>query len=200
VIILFVGEITEVPEMISAYYRFKSVKSVAIGLSVATALCIAMMSRPGQASYVGTPFQGERPGMFELHVGMAYYDFGMASGGRFGIPIVDNGFIQKINNAVFLSLGADFYLVKYRDEPHGALGIPIALHWEFYFTEKWSAYGEAGINIFFHPSLFQGDGWTRSPEHWISGSVGGRFHINEHVALTLHVGTPYTSFGVLFKF
>jgi hypothetical protein len=191
---------TEVLEMTSAYSNFRTVKSASIGLAAVAVICIAMMSRPGHASYVGTPFEGERPRLFELHVGMAYYDFGMASGGRFGIPLVDNGFIPRINNAVYLSLGADFFLVKYHDEPHGALGIPIALHWEFYFTEKWSAYGEAGINIFFHPSLFQGDGWTRSPQHWIAGSVGGRYHINETVALTLHLGNPYSSFGVLFKF
>jgi hypothetical protein len=153
--------------MISTYHRFKSVRSIAVSLSLATALCIAVMSRPGHASYVGTPFQGERPGMFELHVGMAYYDFGMASGGRFGIPIVDNGFIQTINNAVFLSLGADFYLVKYRDEPHGALGIPIALHWEFYFTEKWSAYGEAGSIYFFIHPFFRG---TDGPDRRSTGS------------------------------
>ncbi|MBN2528724.1 MAG: hypothetical protein JXR76_20205 [Deltaproteobacteria bacterium] len=169
-------------------------------LWIVMAAVIVFHAAPVKASYVGTPFEGERPRVFDLHVGMAYYDIGMASGGRFGIPIVHNGFVPRINNSVYINFGADFYLVRYRNEAHGALGIPIALHWEFYFSEKWSAYGEAGINIFFHPSLFQGDGWTRSPERWIAGSIGGRFHINEAVALTLHVGNPYSSFGVLFKF
>ena len=169
-------------------------------LAFAALLVLTSWSKDSHASYVGTPYTGERPGLFDLHVGLTYYDIGMASGGRFGIPIVDNGFIKTINNAVYITLGADFYLVRYRDQPHGALGVPINLHWEFYFSEKWSVYGEAGVNIYFHPSLFQGDGWTGSVQHWIAGSAGGRFHINETVALTLHLGTPYSAFGVLFKF
>ncbi|MBN2340498.1 MAG: hypothetical protein JXX29_15835 [Deltaproteobacteria bacterium] len=169
---------------------------VAIGML----FVLLMITTSVHASYIGTPYQGERPRLFELHMGLAYYDIGMASGGRFSIPLADNGFIQSINNAVYLSLGADFYLVRYHDEPHGALGIPIALHWEFYFSDKWSAYGEAGVNIFFHPSMFQGDGWTSSPGHWIAGSVGGRYHVNDVIALTVHVGNPYSALGFVIKF
>ena len=172
------------------------------GFGIATILFLTVVSWSAQshASYVGTPFAGERPALFDVHVGPAFHDPGFAIGGRFGIPIVDNGFVSKINNAVYLSLGADFYFVDYRSDYHGGLGIPILLHWEFYFSEKWSAYGEAGINVYFHPSTFQGDGWVWSTSHWIDGSVGGRFHINDHVALTLNLGNPYSSFGVLFKF
>ena len=176
-------------------------KSVLLVLAFVVSLMVVFSwSRPSTASYVGTPYAGERPGLFELHVGPAFHDMGMAVGGRFGIPIVDNGFISRINNAVYLSLGADYYLVDYNGNLHGALGIPLVLHWEFYLAEKWSVYAEAGFNVYIHPSIFQGDGWVWSTSHWIEGSVGGRYHINEKVALTLNLGNPYSSFGVLFKF
>ena len=82
-----------------------------------------------------------------------------------------------------------------------AMGFPVTLHWEFYFSEKWSAYAEAGVNVVLPHSLFQGDGYNpKNPGAWIMGSVGGLFHINKAMALVLNVGNPYSSFGVLFKF
>ena len=168
-------------------------------LTIFAFLAAAGYSEDASASYIRTPFEGERPYQLDAHVGFATYNFGLATGLRFGIPILDNGFIKSINNAVYINFGADFLFVKYFDEYSPAMDIPAALHWEFYFTEKWSAYAEFGLNIYIHPSVFRGYGWYSSGGYWITGSVGGRFQINDKVALTMHVGSPYCSFGVMFS-
>jgi hypothetical protein len=80
------------------------------------------------------------------------------------------------------------------------VGIPVAFHWEFYFTPHWSAFGEAGPNFFMHPSVFKGHGWDWSPGHWFSVGAGGRYFIQDSLALTLRLGSPYSSFGVTFLF
>ena len=114
--------------------------------------------------------------------------------------------LGHLNNAVYLNFGIDFYWVERDYDPgrrywhYGAgFGLPVALHWEFYFTENWSAFAELGVNVFFHPSVFHnGRGWDVHPGAWVLFQVGGRFHINEWFALTLRVGNPYVSFGITF--
>jgi len=167
---------------------------------------------------ISQPFQGERPFTLDIHGGFTWWGVGFATGARFGIPLLDNGFIPSINNAVYLNFGADFYWVRWRycdaapnpgpnchrhrwDYGPG-LGLPVTLHWEFYFNENWSAFGEVGFQVYFSPWFLNGYGFADRMDwgYWFIGAVGGRFHINEHVALTLRVGTPYASFGVTFKF
>ena len=69
------------------------------------------------------------------------------------------------------------------------LGIPVTLHWEFYFTPEWSAFGEVGPNLYIHPAVFHGDGWIFSGEHWFHGAVGGRYFIDRSLTLTLRSST-----------
>ena len=167
----------------------------------------APTASPGAGeSYFKTPFRGRRPFQLDVHAGVAWYGFGLASGARFGIPIVQNGFIGQINNAIYINFGADVYWVNDWDPWYGwrysvGLGFPVTFHWEFYFTPRWTAFGEAGVNVFLTPSVLRGDGYRLSYwADWIIFQVGGRFMINKHVALTLRVGSPYTAFGVSFFF
>lgn len=158
---------------------------------------------------IGTPHTGDRPFQLDIHGGFTPWGVGAATGARFGIPLLANGFIPSINNAVYLNFGVDFYWMRYRwrDDGRGnrhwnygaGFGFPITLHWEFYFNENWSAFAEIGANVFLHPNLFYDDRhFHASWEHWFIAQVGGRFHINEWFALTLRVGSPYFSFGVTF--
>lgn len=186
----------------------KNVWLVAFALSVAT-----LASAPGAAHadhQIDRPFTGTRPYQLDFHGGFAWYGFGFAGGGRFGIPIVQNGFIPSLDNAVYLNFGADFYFVDgyyCRDRGGGfcefsgygvAFGIPIALHWEFYFNDTWSAFAEVGVNIYLPPSLFR-DGYVEYGQHagaWVIAAVGGTLHLGDVVGLTLRVGSPYIAFGI----
>lgn len=174
--------------------------------SLVVLLGVAMLSLPAaHAQDIGTPFTGDRPISLSVHAGFAWYGSGVALGGRVNIPIVDNGFIKSINNSVYISLGADIYNVSYRyrdrdgrggpdrwDRRGFAVGIPVALQWNFYFSPEWSAFGEAGINIYL-------DDVAPAPSYnWGIAAAGGRYHFSKSVSAQLRVGSPYTSIGFVF--
>jgi hypothetical protein len=82
-----------------------------------------------------------------------YSSDGFGIGGRASIPILQNGFVPSINNSVAISFGAD--LLHYGGCYYtGAscsanyLFFPVALQWNFYVAHKWSAFGEAGIELY----------------------------------------------------
>ncbi|MCB9675331.1 MAG: hypothetical protein H6737_09460 [Alphaproteobacteria bacterium] len=166
---------------------------------VAAALLAAA---PALATDIREPFSGKRPNTLEFHGGFAYYGYGLAGGLRFGIPIVDNGFIGPINNSVYITIGADFYLLG-RVPGYGTgggvgIGVPVMLQWNFYFTDEWSAFGEAGINPYLDSYFFDGNG-IYTP-YWVGAAIGGRYHMSNGVALIGRVGTPYASFGAEINF
>jgi hypothetical protein len=162
---------------------------------------------------IDTPFTGTRPLQLDLHAGFTWYGLGFAGGARFGIPILQNGFIPSLDNAVYLNFGVDAYAIDWSgcrsrigtgcNREYGfALGFPITLHWEFYFTDNWSAFAELGFQIFLPPSLFYGDYWDPG-DHigmWVIAAAGGSYHFSEAIAITLRLGNPYFSFGVTFQF
>jgi len=158
---------------------------------------------------INTPHHGGRPFQLDVHGGFTWWGFGAVAGARFGIPLVQNGFISSINNAFYLNFGADFYFVRCGgacggsgNEYYPGFGFPVTGHWEFYFSETWSVFGELGVNVYFHPAFFHGHGFF---EHdglgaWVIGAVGGRLHINDWFGLVVRVGTPYSTFGATFFF
>jgi hypothetical protein len=142
---------------------------------------------------------------------------GFGLGARFSIPIVDNGFIPSINNSVAISFGVDW--VHYAGNscfyygPHPGQGcysvgdanflvFPVVMQWNFFVARSWSVFGEPGLAIW--------HGWF----DWCGGApmcnnpsttglepaffVGGRYHFNEHVALTMRLGYPMFTVGVSF--
>lgn len=184
-------------------------------VTVAFALCLAAplaAPAPAHADHdIDTPFTGNRPYQLDFHAGFTWYGLGFAGGARFGLPLVQNGFIPSLDNAVYLNLGIDAYALDWSGcrirggtgcarEYGFALGFPVTLHWEFYFNDQWSAFAELGFQIFLPPSLFYGNYWDPG-DHvgmWVIGAVGGSYHFSEAVGITLRVGNPYISFGVVF--
>ena len=167
----------------------------------------------GGRSYIERPHQGSRPFQLDVHAGFTGWGLGLATGVRFGIPLMDNGFIDSINNAVYLNFGADFYFTRSHrtcnDPPdrdcrwhYGpGFGFPVALHWEFYFSEEWSAFAELGAQFLVHPGwLHDGQFRGRDLAGWFVAAVGGSYHIDDTVLLTLRVGLPYIAFGATFQF
>ncbi|HAA53951.1 MAG TPA: hypothetical protein DCE42_04315 [Myxococcales bacterium] len=164
---------------------------------LALTFCGLMMFSTSAEADIAVPHQGGRPVTLDAPIaGFGYYGFGGAFGLRVGIPIVENGFVPTINNAVYINFGADLY-------PFGqyiAIGIPITVHWEFYFNDKWSAFAELGINIFLGDWVFGGQAFRFDAVNWLMFAVGGKFHITPSFALVLRAGNPYASFGISFSF
>lgn len=191
----------------------RSIQCLGAAALVAATLASVSLAAPAEAHAqdINTPFRGQRPFQLDFHGGFTWWGYGAAAGARFGIPILHNGFIDSINNAVYLNFGGDFYFIRYRPcngggcdwEYHPGFGIPVALHWEFYFNQTWSAFAELGVNVFFHPGFFRGNRDFFEHDYvgsWFLAAVGGRLHFNESIALTLRVSTNYVSFGVTFMF
>lgn len=178
----------------------------ACALAAASLALDAAAAEAQHQPIIEQPHTGSRPVTLDVHVGPSWYGVGLATGVRLGIPLVPNGFIGHLNNAVYLTVGADFYYIRYGDpdDRYGpGFGFPVGLHWEFYFTEKLSAFAEVGANVFLGPWVFDSASDARFgnyPGAWILFAVGGKFWINDHFALMARLGTPYAAVGMSLAF
>ncbi|MGZ3451327.1 MAG: hypothetical protein ACXWUG_25890 [Polyangiales bacterium] len=143
----------------------------------------------------------------EPHLDIQYFGWdhsanGFGPGVRFSIPIVSPGFIPKLNNSVAISFGADFlhYSPAYRNcqgnvcgegPDYWVLYLPVAMQWNFWITDKISAFGEPGLLI--RTDFGRCDvaycGSRGSPFYPVF-NAGARFHFWESVALTVRAGYP----------
>jgi hypothetical protein len=138
---------------------------------------------------------------------------GFGLGGRVSINLTHNGFVQSINNSVAIGLGIDwvhydapacFYYYNRGAGCYGGVSadffqFPVVMQWNFYVAKHWSVFGEPGLYIW-HGSYGNGACYNPAgvlvncsysdtgvgPAFW----VGGRYHFNETVALTLRLGFP----------
>jgi hypothetical protein len=110
-------------------------------------------------------------------------DFG--AGFRGTIIIVDNGFIKSINNSIGIGFGGDLFFRR------GTIFIPVVMQWNFWLTTHWSVFGEPGIG--FSPNAFRGRDVIHPALY-----LGGRYHFNEKISLTMRIGYPAISVGASF--
>ena len=132
-------------------------------------------------------------------------------GGRFSIPIVQNGFIPSINNSVAISFGMDW--LHFDSNCNGLRGyncsanfvyFPVTMQWNFFVAQKWSVFGEPGLYIYHG---FFDDCPVGAPNGQcaflpsatgvrFAFYAGGRYHFSEKVSLTMRIGYPTLSIGV----
>ena len=99
--------------------------------------------------------------------------------------ILQNGFVNTINNSVGIGVGVDIPF-------HGSgATVPIVLQWNFWMATQLSVFGEGGTAI--------GSGSGSSPFH-PDFALGMRVHFTDRVALTLRAGYPAVSVGASFFF
>jgi hypothetical protein len=201
-----------------------SVWSVGAVLSVGVLLTSAAdargddtIKRPGDHPHY--PVEIEAHGLW----GWTHYDYepddGFGLGARFSIPIVQNGFVPSINNSVAIGLGLDW--LHYSGTgcyygPRGAtqcydvgdsnfLFFPVVMQWNFFVARHWSVFGEPGF-VIYHGFF---DYCAGAPVGYVCNNptstgvdfafyAGGRYHINDNIALVMRIGYPTFSFGVSF--
>ena len=171
-------------------------------------LSIVLLSNSASAQHAGVhikrPFRGERPTELNLHAGLSHRGLGPAVGARVAFPIVDNGFVGSIDNAIYLTVGADLLFERCFDgcraDDYGiSFAVPFTGRWQFNFNPDWSAYGEVGPNLYIHSGWigagkFPGVG--RVADTWIAATVGGKWHFAPSTSLTLALGAPYSHVGL----
>jgi len=123
----------------------------------------------------------------EPHLDLGYVqdhgDGAFGFGARFSIILMDPGFVRRINDTVGITFGADFLF--YRDN---VVDFPVALQWNFCVARRWSVFGEPGVVLEAGPG--------RDNFLWPALWLGGRWHINEDLALTMRIGFPMFSIGL----
>ena len=118
----------------------------------------------------------------EPHVLVDPFDkFAPGVGFRGTIEIVDNGFVQSINNTVGIGFGVDWTEKQLR--------VPVVMQWNFWLSRNWSVFGEPGGVVRFRRKKID-------PEPALY--AGGRLHFSDAIALTMRVGHPTASVGVSF--
>jgi hypothetical protein len=144
---------------------------------------------------------------------------GVGLGVRGSVVILPEGFIPRLNDSVAIGFGLDvghytgsWALNGYRDQclhfapgPNGTsictdvtsnggsynyVYLPVVMQWNFWFTRRWSAFGEPGVDLYYVGS----HGFFLSPVLY----AGGRFQLTDRITLTGRIGYPTVSFGVSF--
>lgn len=109
----------------------------------------------------------------------------LGAGFRGTVVLVQNGFVPSINNSVGITFGGDVFFGR------GTLFIPVGMQWNFWLTNHWSVFGEPGIGFAANQSP------NRDAVHPVM-MVGGRYHFNDRVSLTMRIGYPAFSIGASF--
>lgn len=193
---------------------------------VAGATAVTMTAMQGAAhaqSIIKNP--GDHPDYkveLEPHLalgwGHLYHGNGFGLGGRVGINIVNNGFVKSINNNVAISFGLDW--LRYSDCYYYGPGrygygcgasylvFPVTMQWNFWLTPRWSVFGEPGLYIYHgiyedycrdrNGNPIGGCGYPSRTNIDLALFVGGRFHFNDTISLTMRLGYPVSSIGVSF--
>ena len=139
-----------------------------------------------------------------------YATGGFGAGVRVSIPLVQNGFIPTINNSVAITFGAELirYDACYYSGFCGAwyLEFPVAMQWNFFVAQRWSVFGELGL--FVSKGFFDGCsnitanlGCSNPSEFGLRPAlyVGGRYHVNDRIAVTMRIWRyPTVSVGASF--
>jgi len=146
---------------------------------------------------------------------------GFGVGGRFTLPLIQNGFVSGINNSVGIGLGLDW--VHYNgcysySNPNACSNLetfwfPIVMQWNFFLSTHWSVFGEPGLVVgynawgngcidFYVDNNGNRVGCGPTPSHITVNPIvffaGGRYHFSETMSLTMRIGWPYASIGVSF--
>jgi len=109
----------------------------------------------------------------------------LGAGFRGTVIILDNGFVKTINNSVGIGFGGDIFF------RNGTFFIPVVMQWNFWLTTHWSVFGEPGVGFAANPGL------DRDVFH-LTAYLGGRYHFNDRVSLTMRLGYPSISIGASF--
>jgi hypothetical protein len=149
-------------------------------------------------------------------------DDGIGVGLRATIPVIDNGPVTSINNSLGIGFGLDW--AHFDDACWGpgprprVIGdecsaddfwVPVVVQWNFFFSDLVSAFPELGLGI--QHSRWDGDWCGGGRDLYRCGDgdrsdtdvdlvlwLGVRFHLADHFALTLRIGTPSLLLGASF--
>lgn len=173
----------------------------AMSLATPEAHAEGIIRRPGDHIRYGVelePHLNFAP--FDYHYGyLGGYTTDVGPGFRATIPIMDPGFVRRINDSVGITFGIDLGFCGADYCPrHVAVRSPVGVQWNFFFTPRFNVFGEAGLLLGFNSGYYSAYR-NYSPLYLDGfGMVGLRYLFNDSVGLTVRVGYPFVSVGVSF--
>lgn len=135
---------------------------------------------------------------------------GFGGGVRVSFPLIHDGFIGSINNAVRLETGAEFYHWAFGGFSYETIAIPLQLRWDFFLTEQWTVFAALGVavNVYYFED---GAGFFDAPDNtdlWGFGSgalitsaagFGALLNLSEALSLRLDASLNLLAIGLTFR-
>lgn len=130
-------------------------------------------------------FEAEPHGLIGYGGPFRHGDADIGAGFRGTIILLDNGFVKTINNSVGIGFGGDIFFRR------TTLFLPVVMQWNFWLSTHWSVFGEPGLGIAVNSEAGTD---VVNPVFML----GGRYHFNDKVSLTMRLGYPAISVGASF--
>lgn len=117
-------------------------------------------------------------------------------------PIVQNGLIPRLNNALYLGFFFDALYVPYAPYaiiPGGFFSFMVGpmVQWRFSVLPCFSVFSNVGLGIW---PWFSGDPYGYRVLLWPTIEAGGNWHFSRPVSLTFSLGYPAARVGLSFGF
>jgi len=136
---------------------------------------------------------------------------GFGGGIRVAFPLLHDGFLGSINNAVKLETGVEFYHWSFAGLDYESIAVPLQLRWDFYLTPQWTVFAAMGVavNVYY---FADGAGFFDAPgdvSFWGFGSgamittafgAGVLLNFSETVSLRLDASLNLLAIGLTFRF
>ncbi|MHB8420729.1 MAG: hypothetical protein ACYDCL_21865 [Myxococcales bacterium] len=143
------------------------------------------------------PTPQTRSDQLSLWAGLPFaYGFGLDVGVRFSLPLVQNGFIPKLNNSFDLEFGGD--LAWYPGYFDTSLVIPYGeatVRWTFYLIPKLAVYAKTGLGLGYIITSYAGYGFS---DLYLSVpfSLGVMYWVTKKLVLRAEAGGGYDYYGL----
>jgi len=156
----------------------------AVSFTVLALVCITQQARADLKSDTDHPNYALE---LEPHLAIAPFDenkVGVGAGVTGTFNVAPEGFINRLNDSVGISVGADW-------TGSGTYHLSGAMQWNFWLSHRFSVFGAPGVGLQFT----DGD-----VNFWPAFGGGGRLHFGPNFALTVRAGFPVSAVGLSFLF
>ncbi len=146
--------------------------------------------------------KSDRGAQLSVHAYLPYHSFWgffpLGAGANFYIPLVQNGFIGKLNDSFGLDFGGDI-VIRFGSTYPVSLHIPAAVVWKFHMLPQLEVYAKLGL---------QADIWFGVPLRafgyfspvWPIAAVGANYMFSPAFGVKAEFGTAGLRAGVVFDF
>jgi hypothetical protein len=169
---------------------------------VTLALGLFALASPAEAQqgWEGRGEQNKIDGIrFDVHADIGWW-WAFGVGFRAELPIVPDGFIERVDDELAISFGGDVAFVAWNDNRCNRYGCwgdwsvwpMVAAQWNFYLTEEWSVFPELGGTVV----IYDCDNDMGNATACVSGSpligFGARWHFAPpRIALLMRIIYPF---------